>query len=235
MKTRLALTTGLLASLLCALAQAQTYKPFPGESVDQRTRNIQERVELVYASGNHQRALLIYEKELAPIGDKYAQYMVGYMRLNGLASEADAVTALAWYRLAAERGEPLLQSVRDDLVRQMTASEVAASDAIFLDLWKRMGDRALIMELIRRDMRVLRSQTGTRIPGSSASSPTVIFKPSGEPVGPNFYRDIRTRLEARIDYLDARVEVEDVVLLDELENIRNEEALVKDELAAMGN
>ena len=168
----------------------------------------------MYAAGDYERALLIYEKELAPIGDKYAQYMVGYMHLNAEGTPQDKSGALAWFRLAAERGEPLLAEVRDQLLSEMTPDEVAVSDRIFLELWKSMGDRALLMELIRRDMRTLRGQTGTRIPGSASSSPTTIYKISGEIVGPDFYRDIRNRLAVRIDYLDARVEISDDILAD---------------------
>jgi hypothetical protein len=196
---------------------------------------MQERVEAVYASGQFDRALLIYEKELAPLGDKYAQYMVGYMYLNAEGVAADKVQAAAWYRLAAERGEPLLQQTRDELISEMTAAERQASDRVFLDLWKYMGDRVLIMELIRRDMRTLRAQTGSRIPGATTNGPAVIFRPSGETVGPNYYRDIRTRLEVRIAYLDARVEINDIVVADELERIRSAEIEVKDELAALEN
>jgi len=84
-------------------------------------------------------------------------------------------------------------------------------------------------------MRTLKAQTGSRIPGASANGPAVIFKPSGETVGPNFYRDIRTRLEVRIAYLDARVEINDIVVADELEKIRSAEAAVKNELASIDN
>jgi hypothetical protein len=225
----------LLAGLLCGSAYSQNYKPFPGDTVDQRTRSIQERVEAVYSAGDHERALLIYEQELAPIGDKYAQYMVGYMHLHGEGTEQDNSEALAWFRLAAERGEPLLGQIRDELIFRMTSAELTASDLIFLDLWKQMGDQALIIELINRDMRILRAQTGTRIPGATTTGPAFIYRPSGELVGPNFYRDVRARLQMRIEYLDARVEINDIVLAEELEGIRNQEAAVKSELAAMEN
>ena len=161
--------------------------------------------------------------------------MVGYMHLNAEGIPEDNAEALAWFRLAAERGEPLLSRVRDELLSKMTPEEVSASDAIFLDLWKSMGDRALLMELIRRDMRTLRAQTGTRIPGAASSSSAVIYKPSGEVAGPNFYRDIRNRLTVRIQYLDTRVEISDDVLADELREIRSQEEAVKQELSAMEN
>ncbi|MDH3439828.1 MAG: SEL1-like repeat protein, partial [Gammaproteobacteria bacterium] len=128
MKIRLASISGLLASLLCAIASAQDYRPFPGEPIDQRTRNMQERVEAIYAAGNYERALLIYEKDLAPLGDKYAQYMVGYMHLHGEGVQSDRAEALAWFRLAAERDEPLLKRIRDEVLQQMSPTEISASD-----------------------------------------------------------------------------------------------------------
>ncbi len=235
LKIRLAFFSGLLASLLCASAQSQSYKPFPGVDVDQRTHSIQEGVEIVYSSGDFDRALLIYEKELAPIGDKYAQYMVGYMYLNAEGVSQSNADALAWFRLAAERGEPLLVQIRDQLLGQMASREVAASDAVFVELWRTMGDRALISELIRRDMRLLRAQTGTRIPGATTSGPALILKPTGETVGPTFYRDIRTRLDSRIAYLDGTVEIDDSALAEELEGARKQHAEMKQELSAMEN
>ena len=235
MKIRLAFISGLLATLLCTAAIAQNYKPFPGESVDQRTRNMQERVEAIYAAGNFDRALLIYEKDLAPLGDKYAQYMVGYMHLHGEGVDQDRSKALAWFRLAAERGEPLLERIRDEVLQQMSAIEIAASDYTYLELWKSIGDHALIMDLIREDMNILRAQTGTRIPGGGNTNSSVIFRPSGETIGPNFYRNVRARLDARIAYLDARVEISDDLIAEELERIKIQEAEVKDELSAMGN
>lgn len=225
----------MLATFLCAVVHAQSYKPFPGESVNQRTRAMQERVEAIYSAGDYERALMIYEKDLAPLGDKYAQYMVGYMYLQGESVDPDPTTALAWFRLAAERGEPLLERIRDEVIQQMSPAAVAASDDIFLALWKEIGDRALLLELIRRDMNVLRTQTGTRIPGGIPAGSVSTYRLSGEPVGPYFYSDVRTRLEARIAYLDGRVEISDVVVADELERIKIEEAAVKEELSAMGN
>lgn len=233
MKTRLAIIPSLLVTLLCATATAQTYKSFPGVSADQRTLHTQERVEQLYVEGDYRRALLIYRKELAPIGDKYAQYMVGYMHLNAQGVEQDKATALAWYRLAAERKSPVLERAHDELRRAMTPEEIAHSDRIFAELWQDIGDLPLIVDLIRRDMDILKARTGSRIPGSSASGPAVIFRPSGEPLGPNFYRNVRARLEARLAYLDSRVEITDIDRGSALAEIRDLEQAVKAELAAL--
>ena len=196
---------------------------------------MQERVEEIYTAGNHKRALLIYEKDLAPLGDKYAQYMVGYMHLNAESVPRDAVEALAWFRLAAERREPLLVEVRESLATQLSADEIRASDIRFLELWKSIGDRKLIMELIQRDLGILQSQTGTRITGSVVSSPAIVIKPTGEQLGPNYYGRIRSRLMARLDYLDARVDIVDPVLADEFEKTRQLETGIKQELASLDN
>ena len=233
MKTRLALITGLLASLFCAHTFAQEYKTFPGEPLDNRTRMIQERVEGVYVAGDYRRALLIYEQELAPIGDKYAQYMVGFMHLNAQGTAQDRVEALAWYRLAAERGTTQMAQVRDQLITSMSDTDIRISDARYVELWKEMSDRVLIVELIQRDLDILREQTGSHIAGARTTNPVQIIRPNGEPVGPNFYRDVQTRLEARIEFLDAKVEISDDVVAEELERIREQEANAKDELAAM--
>jgi hypothetical protein len=235
LKIRLAFTLGLLASLLSALAYAQSYKPFPGEEIDHRTRSMQERVDAVYASGDYERALLIYEKELAPIGDKYAQYMVGYMHLNALGVNQDKETALAWYRLAAERGDQLLVQTRDELAVQLAPAEIEASNTVFVELWQLMSDRVLLMELIRRDLQILKAQTGSRIPGATVTRPTVIYRPRGGSVGPNFYRDVSTRLDARLKYLDARVEISDDIIAVELEQLQSEQSAAKEELAAIRN
>jgi hypothetical protein len=233
LKTRDKNLAGLLVLLLCAAVAAQTYTPFPGETVDARTRSIQERVESVYQSGDYARALLIYEKELAPIGDKYAQYMVGYMHLNGQGTEPDSAEALAWYRLAAERGESLLVRTRDQLAASLTPEERDRADGTFIDLWKAMSDRVLLVDLIRQDMQILRQQSGSRIPGAEVSVPTIVYTPDGVPAGPNYYRDVRARLDARLAYLDARVEISDDIVAAELERIRRRESEIKRELAAM--
>ncbi len=218
---------------LCVDCWSQSYRVFPGTGTDQRTLRMQERVEEIYMAGEYARAQLLYAKELAPLGDKYAQYMVGFMYQNGEGVPQDTVEALAWYRLAAERGEPLLANVRDSLFKQMSARDILESEARFVQLWKSIGDHKLILDLIQRDLKTLRAQTGTRIPGSSVSSPGRIFKPSGEQISPTFYLDVRRQLSARIGYLESNVEIVDDVVADELARIRSLGAEVKAELAAL--
>lgn len=233
MKIRLAFKSGLLVAFLCAAAYAQTVKHFPGDAPDQRTLRTQERVEELYNAGDFERALLIYRKELAPLGDKYAQYMVGYMHLHAQGTERNKAAALAWYRLAAERGEPVLARARNELVAAMTPSEMLAADRIFVNLWHSIGDTRLVMDLIRKDMNILKARTGTRIPGAAGSGAETIYRSSGEVENPNFYRDVRVRLETRLNYLETKVEIEDIAVLGDYEEVRSLEEQVKQELASL--
>jgi hypothetical protein len=223
----------MFAALCCAGVMAQDYKPFPGVSADQRTLGTQKRVDELYDAGNFERALFIYEQELAPRGDKYAQYMVGYMYLNGEGAPQDKVRALAWYRLSAERGTDILIQARDELAATMTQEEIDASNRIFVNLLKEIGDTTLIMVLIQRDMNTLKGRTGTHIVGSRISSPVRIIRPSGIPEEPNYYRNVRLRLEARLNYLETKVEISDLAVDSDDEEIRRFEEQIKSELAAL--
>jgi len=218
-----AIVTALLTGLLCAAAFAQTFRPFPGETAGSRIRAIQEQAEAVYQAGNYRHALDIYRDELAPVGDKYAQYMVGYMYLNGQGTVRDDATALAWYRLAVERGQPLVERERDRLAGSLTEPERHRSDALYRQLWSDMSDRVLLIQLMRRDVQILRQQSGTRIPGAAFSGPAAVYDAEGNPVGPNYYRDVRRRLQERMNYLDTRVEIRDDLVADQQQRIRQEQ------------
>jgi hypothetical protein len=233
LKIRLAIITGLLAAFGCASAWSQDYARFPGESVDQRTLHTQKQVDELYAAGDYKRALFIYEKELAPRGDKYAQYMVGFMYLNGQSVPQDKARALAWYRLSAERDTEILMRARDELAATMKQEEIDTSNRIFVELLKEIGDTTLIMKLIQRDLSTLKARTGTHIVGSTVISPMQVIRPSGLPEGPNFYRNVRRRLEARLNYLETKVEISDIPLETDYDELREFEQQVREDLIAL--
>ena len=87
--------------MFATIAWSQTYPSFPGGETDRATLRTQERVEELYVSEAYERAYFIYRNELAPKGDKYAQYMIGYMHFAGTGVPEDPAKALAWYRFAA--------------------------------------------------------------------------------------------------------------------------------------
>ncbi len=209
MNIRLSDPFGLIALLAAAVAFAQTYPSFPGGETDRRTLRTQERVAELYVQGTFDRAYFIYRNELAPRGDKYAQYMIGYMHLTGTGVPEDAAVALAWYRLAAERGEPSISVARDELEETLSSMQVAASDDLFAELKSELSDRVLIFDLVQKDLDILRDSAGSGKPRGGGHMP-VIDRRYGMISGAQYYQLIKTRLSARLKYLKGQVEVIDV-------------------------
>ena len=69
--------------------------------------------------------------------------------------------------------------------------------------------------------------------GYTEPGPGLILRPSGVTIAPNYYEDIRARLNERIAYLDSRNDAVDIVLAEEIEKARQMEANAREELAAM--
>jgi TPR repeat protein len=184
-----------------APAEPDTLHLFPGEAPDARTIETRQQVESLYSAGEFKRALLIYRKELAPKGDKYAQYMVGYMLLHGQGVKKDPAAALAWYRLAAERIEGVLAGARDELEQTLDAGEHARADAIFARLLQQYGDHRLLVELIRDDLAILRGRNGSAA-GEAQPRVTIVTGYMGNQGAADVYRRVRERLDRRIEYLE---------------------------------
>ncbi len=195
--------------LMAAVAPSQIFPSFPGGEIDHATLRTQERVEQLYVSKSYERAYFIYRKELAPRGDKYAQYMIGYMHFTGAGVPEDPAVALAWYRLAAERGEPVIELARDQLKETLTPEQVATADGMFVELRTELSDRVLIYRLVQEDLDILRDSAGR---GSSKGSGNmlVIDRRYGYMSGAHYYQTIKNRLEARLTYLKGQVDVVDV-------------------------
>lgn len=196
---RLCTWTVCAALLAGTVVWADRYAQFPGPTIDGSTLRFKEKVEDIYASGNHERALLIYQKELAPRGDKYAQYMTGYMHLHGQGVVADPAAALAWYRLAAERGEPKFIAAHDTLASSLDEAERARADELFAALWKQHGDRRIVLDLIEEDLAILRHSAVGRRDGAGAGLASGY---AGQAANP-YHQRVRSDLEARLAWLDA--------------------------------
>ncbi|MEX2126310.1 MAG: hypothetical protein WD795_20625 [Woeseia sp.] len=221
---------------ICAaqLSFAQDYRQFPGAPTDSRTLKIEERVEGIYSSGDYGRALLIYEKELAPLGDKYAQYMVGFMHLTGKAAEENPAEALAWYRLAAERGEAPFIKARDALQESLEPADRERSDVIFAELWQRYSDRKLILDLINSDLDILHRRNGAQNGGRVTDRPGVSLAAgySGNETSEGYYRRVRARLIERLQYLGSTGDAGEAGIADpaDMEQLETE---IRQELKAL--
>ena len=219
-KASLAVTACLFASL----AAAQSTNSFPQIPVDAKTVRVQNQAEEVYSRTEYKRAFSIYMNELAPIGDKYGQYMVGFMYLTGKGVEEDRIAASAWYRLAAERGTKEFVQVRDQVLRALSDEERAESDRQFIELRKQYGDLVLLTKAIRKDYEELRKFTGSRL--SPGGSPVMVVQMGGRDanLAPHLVRAgvellseaelirlnrrIEKRLQARLDYIAEHTEIE---------------------------
>jgi TPR repeat protein len=181
-----------------ALAWAQGSSELSADLPDARTLAVQAKVEQLFQAEEFRRAYFIYRNELAPIGDKYAQYMVGYMSLNGLGVSEDPVSASAWYRLAAERETPEFVAVSNHLLRQLDEDQVQQSNAEYFRLRSKYSDVAVVLASIKRNLSELEGRTGSRI--RSDSSPITIVEPDAGRAqsADNYYGSIYRQLEERL-------------------------------------
>ena len=158
-----------LVALLATSVQAQRHTGITADLPDSRTLKVQRKVEELFQRGDFDRAYFIYRNELVPTGDKYAQYMVGYMHHMGMGVDKDLVVASSWYRLSAERGTPQFIKVRDKILRGMSDAERRRSDQLFVELRREYSDIAILLAAIKRGVREMRTMTGSRLGGNSSA------------------------------------------------------------------
>ena len=208
--SKLALSVAAVFLLATVTAVAQRLDSFPGVHIDSRTMRVQQKVEDLFDAGEYQRALFIYENELAPIGDKYAQYMVGFIHLTGAGVPENPGLAAAWYRLAAERDNPHFVAVRDQLLGSLDEFERGRSDAYFSELMRKYSDAVIILDLIREDLGSAPARTGSRL--TSGAGPVMIIDPrTGLTISADEYnRQYKNRIQLRVAYLVRLLDVDSV-------------------------
>jgi len=202
------------ACLFASLAAAQSTSSLLDMPVDAKTLRVFSQAEEVYERTDYDRAFFIFRNELAPIGDKYGQYMVGFMYLTGKGVEEDRIKASSWYRLAAERGTKAYVRVAEQVIATLDSAQLAESDRLFIELRKEFGDLVLVRNAIRKDMELLSRRTGSRI--SKTTSPTTIVavgRPGVTQSGDDYYGQIEKRIEDRLEYIASRVDI-DIIDLD---------------------
>ncbi len=215
--------------LLAVAVQAEDSARTSAQSIDSRTLSVQDKVEELFERGEFERAYNIYRNDLAPVGDKYAQYMVGYMHLMGLGVREDVVDASAWYRLAAERGYPEFVAVRNQVLQSLEDDELLRSDQVFIELRRNYSDVVLTIGLLRKDLEDTSGRvTGSRLSGRSGAV-TIVNPNSGVGMsGDNFYRKREVRMKDYLATLTERLGVDregeeiDDELLDELQVLVDE-------------
>jgi TPR repeat protein len=192
----------------------------------------QDKVDAIFDAGDFERAFFIYRNELAPVGDKYAQYMVGYMYLTGMGVEEDPILASAWYRLSAERRTPEFIAVRDQLLRNMNEEEIRRSDAEYIRLRTEYCDLAVLLSSVKRNLREVEAKTGSRISGES-NALTIIETSGGRSrSGSDYYGSLYARMEDRLKLMQEIGNFEDMEMDPEHVNLRELERRVREHIAS---
>lgn len=209
-------------------AFAGSTEPFSAGDDDSRTIHVQRKVEELFDRGDYQRAFFIYKNELAPLGDKYAQYMVGYMYLTGTGVDEDPAIASAWYRLAAERANPELLAVRDQLIAKLNRAQQLESDQTYRQLRQRYADVVVLARLIRADLRRLSHAAGAAVLVGGGQNMIVDPRAGARSLGEGAQRRLRARVDERLAIvaralgLDGNAWSVDSVDIDELERYVSE-------------
>ena len=175
--------------------QAFAGERFPGYEPDRKALDTQQKVDQLFDRGAYERAIVIYRDELAPLGDKYAQYMVGYMYLTGKGVDEDPAVALAWYRLSAERGHESFVAVYDQLSGALNPEQRQRAGDAYAQLAESLGDAAIVRRLVEKDIGQLRRASAPAVSLSlQAGRPERLDKAT--------VKQIRIRLESRMDFLN---------------------------------
>lgn len=195
-----------------AAASAQQSSGNLSVDLDARTLSVQARAEELFQRRDYRRAHVIYRNDLAPIGDKYAQYMLGFMSLSGLGVEQDPVLASAWYRLAAERGKPVeFVNERDELLDKLDAVDRARSEELYLRLRRDYSDIVISMREVREVFDDLSQvTTGSRLGGPS-SAVTIVEPRAGSSLsGDALVRRQQHRMQRLLDNITATLGIDDI-------------------------
>lgn len=223
-------------ALMTTPVEAQRSAGLSADRLDARTLSIQRKVEQLYERGEFDRAYFIYRNELVPIGDKYAQYMVGYMHLMGRGAAEDPVAASAWYRLAAERGTPEFVAVRDQLMLDLNADEQRRADDHYLRLRRQFSDVVVLLKDIKRSYRELQLATGSRLPTTSTTMTVIDMKSANQPQsGAFYYGRIERELEQKLVILAEIGDFPDLETNPDRFDINEVERLVNERLEHIQN
>ena len=226
----------LAALVLAAAGNAQNSSELSTGILDSRTLAVQQKVERLFVDGEFERAYFIYRNELVPIGDKYAQYMVGFMHETGAGVARDPVRAAAWYRLSAERDMPEFVAVYHKVFDHLDDDQQRRAESLYVQLRRQYSDLVILLATIKEDVDELRERTGSRLSGSNTSPVTVVEQRSSRShSGPDYYGSMRTQLEKRLRLIVELGGFEGVNTNPDDVNIRQLERLVEEAVGDLEN
>lgn len=121
----------------------------------------------LYQHQKYELAYQIYEK-LSINGDKYSQYVISDMYLNGHGVEKDTLKAYAWAYVAKEGGDKQLEDYFQSLENSLTADQKQQAEPIKKDIYEKYSNLAIASDLSKWLYHSLPTCTGSRVRGSTA-------------------------------------------------------------------
>ena len=197
MKGWLGDSTKIFTAMLCLLVSAGLAfaGDFPGAKPNRQVIKTQEKVDKLFEKGDYDRAFFIYRQELTPLGDKYAQYMVGYMTIVGKGTSQDFILGSAWYRLAAERGDKNFAKARDEILAYFNDEQMALTDQRYAELRMQYSDAMIVAKYIEEDLEIVSEQASSNASLSySATESAAANSP-----------ELRRRAEAATERIETRL------------------------------
>lgn len=186
---------------LTASVVASAGDDFPGSKPDRRILKTQQKVDSLFEKGDYGRAYFIYREELAPLGDKYAQYMVGYMNITGKGVEKDYIAGSAWYRLAAERGDASFSKARDEVLALFTDEQRQQSDKKYADLRLEFSDAMIVAKLAEDDLEIVEKPVPSSTLALSVDATSINNAERARAASL-----VASRLQTRLEFLRADIE-----------------------------
>lgn len=201
MKGRLGVSTQIFTAMTSVLVSASLAfaGDFPGARTYSQVIQTQEKVDELFEKGDYDRAFFIYRQELTPLGDKYAQYMVGYMTIVGKGTDKDIILGSAWYRLAAERGEKNFAKARDEILAYFNDEQMAVSDERYAELRMQYSDAMIVAKLIEEDLEIISEQASN----SSLSYSAVDSGSTNNSESRRRAESAADRIETRLGFLES--------------------------------
>lgn len=164
---RLDISRAAFILLLITFATPSLADKFPGYPLTPEIKALQEKADFVLEKKRYKEAYPIYLNDLAPMGDKFTHYAIGWMHLHGLGVEEDIPLGVAWVALAAERGDIKLVAARDEFLAQLNDQQREEVQGRLGEIRAKYGDCVLLGSLLAEAQQNLKSLTGSRLAGTS--------------------------------------------------------------------
>jgi hypothetical protein len=222
-KRRPFLLLAAAATMLFASVGQVWADDFPGSKPDRRIIKTQQQVDELFEKGDYERAYFIYRNELAPLGDKYAQYMVGYMNIVGKGVVRDYIAGSAWYRLAAERGDENFTRARDEVLQLFNDEQRMQSDKKYAELRVLYSDAMIVVKLIEQDLEIVED----RVPENTMTYSPADITAISNAERARLAKVARDRMRSRLEYVRDSVESGRFMATEELARIQQVEERAK--------